>query len=140
MLSPMHDAIPYSRNENTYSRTRGGTREDLGFYVRSAWEANYARYLKWLEAQNLIAQWRYEPRTFEFPVKRGTRIYTPDFEVTSTDNIVEWHEVKGWMDAKSRVRLKRFAKYYPEETLVLIDEPVYRDLARNISPMIEDWE
>lgn len=34
--------------ENAYSRCNRGMREDIGIYVRSAWEANYARYLNLL--------------------------------------------------------------------------------------------
>ena len=58
-------------------RAKGGTRKDLGFYVRSTWEANYARYLKWLQLNGQIEEWAYEPKTFEFVgIKRGSRFYT----------------------------------------------------------------
>jgi hypothetical protein len=140
-LAPMRAAQPTRPTGNTYSRTRSGKRADLGgLFVRSAWEANYARYLTWLVDHGEIAGWRYEPRTFEFPVKRGNRTYTPDFEVTTTDGRIEWHEVKGWMDDPSRVKLKRFARYYPDETLVLIDAAAYRALARTAAPLIKGWE
>lgn len=48
--------------ENAYSRARGGRRADIGpMYFRSAWEANYARYLNWLLARGEIDRWEYEP-------------------------------------------------------------------------------
>lgn len=125
-----------------YSRTRSGRREDLdGLYVRSAWEANYARYLNWLVAKGEIAEWSYEPKTFEFEkIKRGTRAYTPDFLVTFPDGRHEWHEVKGWMDDKSRVRMERMAKYYPDEKLVLIDAKWFREATKALRGLIPGWE
>lgn len=94
---------------NPYSRARGGKRADLkSMYFRSSWEANYARFLNFVKEQ-----WEYEPRVFFFEeIKRGTRSYTPDFYLPKKDR---WVEVKGWLDSKSKVRLKRFRKYYPEE-------------------------
>jgi formylmethanofuran dehydrogenase subunit A len=45
----------------------------------------------------------------------------PDFLVTKTDGTTYWVEVKGYMDAKSLTKIKRFKKYYPLETLVVVD-------------------
>ena len=141
MLVALHNAPARKPSGNVYSRTKSGKRADLdGLFVRSSWEANYARYLNWLVFQRQIAGWRYEPQTFEFPVKRGNRSYTPDFEVTLPNGRIEWHEVKGWMDNNSRIKLERFARHYPQETLVLIDEKAYRSLARDVSMLIEGWE
>lgn len=134
---------PGAHSGNPYSRTKSGKREDLGGqFFRSSWEANYARYLNWLMANGSdISAWEFEPETFVFEgIKRGTLSYTPDFKLTMNDGSVEWHEVKGWMDDKSKVRLKRFAKYYPSETLVLIDAKVYRQIAKSVSGMIAGWE
>lgn len=140
-VAPMRAAPTPARTENTFSRTRSGKRADLDdLFVRSAWEANYARYLNWLVSRGEIAGWRYEPKTFTFPVERGNRSYTPDFEITMTDGSIEWHEVKGWMTPDSKVKLKRFAKFYPQEKLVLIDEPFYKALAKTVAPMIDGWE
>lgn len=126
--------------ESRHNRGRGGKRADLDDrYFRSSWEANYARYLNWLIEQGQIDQWEYEPRTFEFPVKRGTRFYTPDFKVWK-GGAYEWHEVKGWMTQQSRTALKRFAKYYPEEILVLIDKDVYAGIAATASRLVSNWE
>ena len=108
----------------TYSRGLGGKRADLDdVYFRSSWEANYARYLKWLVAQGEIVTWKYEPRRFIFEaIKLGTRSYTPDFQVFLSKENYQWHEVKGWMDPKSATRLKRMAKYFPDETIIVIDK------------------
>ncbi len=54
---------------------KGGFREDLGHYVRSSWEADFARILK---LHNL--NYEYEIKTFPL-IKRDGKIihYTPDF-------------------------------------------------------------
>lgn len=52
-------------------------------------------------ANGKISEWMYEPETFEFPVKRGSKFYTPDFKVFMPDGTVEYHEVKGYMDQRS---------------------------------------
>lgn len=129
--------------ERTHTRSKGGRRADVGNqYFRSRWEANYARWLNFHIANTAddVASWTYEPRTFSFPVKRGTMSYTPDFLVTFRDGHTEWHEVKGWLTQQGATALKRFAKYYPDETLVLIDEPAYKAIAKVASPLIEGWE
>lgn len=125
-----------------YSRSRGGKRDDLGgVYFRSAWEANYARYLNFLIGKGEISSWEFEPQTFVFEkIKRGTRAYTPDFKVVLNDGAHEWHEVKGWMDAKSKTRLARFSRYYPAEKLVLIDSKWFRSANKALASIIPGWE
>lgn len=93
---------------NMYSRTKSGKREDLNnTFFRSSWEANYARYLNY---QNI--RWEFEPKEFIFKEEvRGTKTYIPDFYLPVTR---EWVEVKGWLDAKSKSKLLKFKKYYPE--------------------------
>lgn len=92
---------------NAYQLTKTGYRPDLGIVARSGWEANTARVL---EVHGI--PWEFEPRTFTFPIKRGTKAYLPDFYLPETE---EWIEVKGWFDQKSKVKLKRFKKYYPDD-------------------------
>jgi len=118
----------------------GGIRLDLGLYVRSRWEANYARYLTWLRSVGEIHNWEYEPDTYEFPVKRGTRFYTPDFKVWTSKDRYEYHEVKGYMDQKSSTQLKRMAKYHPDEKIVVIDKDAYRGLAQDVKRLVPNWE
>lgn len=118
----------------------GGIRPDLGRYFRSTWEANYARYLNWLKDRGEIQGWDYEAETFEFPVRRGTRFYLPDFRVTDKHGRVEFHEVKGYMDQPSRTALARMARYYPEVKIIVIDGPAYRDIRDKVGGLIEGWE
>ena len=131
----------FKPGQHAYSRAKGGIRADLGIFVRSSWEANYSRYLNWLVGLGEIRGWEYEPETFEFEgIKRGTRSYTPDFKVTNLDDSVEYHEVKGWMDPKSRTKLKRMAKYHPDIKIILIDKGVYYAIRSECKNLVPNWE
>ena len=119
----------------------GGKRADLGgLYVRSKAEANYARFLNWLQARGEILSWEYEPQTFDFPVKRGTRSYTPDFRIRDKGGAIVYHEVKGWMDRKSKVQLNRMRRHYPEVQIRVIDGKEIGRLGRQVGPLIPGWE
>lgn len=127
---------------NRHNTNHIGKREDLNnLFVRSSWEANYARYLNWLVGLGEIKSWEYEPEEFEFKtIKKGNRFYIPDFKVTNNDGSIEYHEVKGYMDADSKTKLNRMAKYYPDIKIVLIDSPVYRALHKQLKNLIPNWE
>lgn len=131
----------FAKEENAYSRARGGRREDLeNRYFRSSWEANYARYLNWLVGQGEIKGWEYEVDTFVFHgVTRGAITYTPDFKVTERDGSVVYHEIKGWMDGPSKTRLKRMAKHYPDVRVIVIGEAEYKAIAK-WKGLIPEWE
>lgn len=127
---------PLSLQKNPYSRAKGGKRKDLNnIYFRSSWEANIARYYNYIGVE-----WQFEPKTFIFKnITRGSVSYTPDFYLPKED---KWIEVKGWMDGKSKTKLKRFAKQYPEEykKLKLITKKEYEEIKRKIAPFIKEWE
>ena len=132
------------RPQNTFTRGKGGKRFDLNNqYFRSRYEANYARYLNFLIANNGgIVRWEYEADTFWFEkIKRGVRSYTPDFKVYLTEGGVEYHEVKGWDYAKGITARKRMALYHPLVKLILVDEGFFKALTRQgIDKLIEGWE
>jgi hypothetical protein len=139
----MVERIAAGQMRTGYTRAAGGRRADLGNrYFRSAWEANYARYLDWRVQRGELSSWQYEPHTFVFEtIKRGTRAYTPDFNLVFPDGHHEWHEVKGWMDPKSATRLKRMAKYYPCETVRVIDATWFKDAHKSgLAAAIPNWE
>lgn len=122
-------------------QTRAGRRSDLeNIYFRSGWEANYARWLNRRVELGEIRAWDYEPKRFYFPIKRGNKCYTPDFRIWLHDGSIEWHEIKGWMDNDSRIKLERFARHFPNETLVLVDSDVYRSLEKEVSGSLPNWE
>jgi len=118
-------------------RIIGGKRK----YYRSRWEANYARYLEWLKQRGEILKWQHEPKTFWFEgIKRGCVSYLPDFRVINKDGKEEYHEVKGWMDARSKTKIARMAKYYPSVKLIVIQKLEYTEIKNKLSRMIEGWE
>ena len=130
-------------NPTPNSRAKGGRRKDLeNRYFRSAWEANYARYMNWLISTggSQIISWEFEPKVFIFPVKRGNTSYTPDFKVHKKDGTYEWHEVKGWMDTNSKVKLKRMAKFFPEENVVIVGRKEYTAIAKQVKGFVPGWE
>lgn len=126
------DPASFSRKIN---RGIVGRRTDLnGQYFRSRYEANYARFLNFSKIE-----WTYEKKTFWFlNIKRGVRSYTPDFFLPATN---EFHEVKGWMDAKSKTKLKRMKKYYPEVNIVVVDGTWFKAANKQgMCRLIPGWE
>ena len=111
------------------------------YYMKSLWERNYARYLNFLKDCKSIKDWEYEPFTFLFDaIRSGTRTYKPDFKVYENNGKYVWHEVKGWMDSRSFTKLKRMAKYFPNERILLIDKEQYYAIARQVKKLIPNWE
>ena len=107
-------------------------------YFRSKWEANYALYLDFLIKQKQIKKWTYEKDVFIFEkIKFGTRSYRPDFKIYNNDESIEYHEVKGYMDAKSKTKIKRMAKYYPNIKLIIVDKPIYKDIKKKLGKMLK---
>jgi uncharacterized C2H2 Zn-finger protein len=108
-----------------------GFREDIGHYVRCAWEANYARILKYLNID------------YEFEFKRLVLIkddgekttYLPDFKIGDV-----YVEIKGrWYDdAKEKIEL--FKQQYPNHKLVIIEYLTYNRLMRYYKDKIKEWE
>lgn len=139
------DCKAYGMSAHGYTgkgRGRGGRREDLdNRYFRSLWEANWARYLRWMKERNEIKDWQYEAQTFQFEgIKRGSRFYTPDFKVTKNDGAIEFLELKGYMDQASATKLKRMAKYFPEVKIVLIQRREYDEVKKGLCKIIPNWE
>lgn len=118
-------------------REIGGKR----LFARSKWEANYAHYLEFLKQAGEISEWEHEPETFWFDkIKRGTRSYLPDFRVTNKDGTKEYHEVKGWMDDRSKTKLRRMKKYHPRIVMVLRDSAWFKMANRKLRGLVPNWE
>ena len=139
------------RNKMLEKTTRGsnaGWREIAGrkIYFRSKWEANYSRYLQWCKEQGHILDWQHEPHTFWFEsIKRGVRSYLPDFQVWplnahTASPCTYWVEVKGWLDHKSKTKLKRMAKYYPNEKIELVKADWFAKNNHIMRNLIKEWE
>jgi hypothetical protein len=50
---------------------------------------------------------------------------------------VEYREVKGYMDSKSRTKLKRMKKYHPAVTVILIERKQLDEIKRNLKGLIK---
>lgn len=143
-----------------FAKAKRGKREDIHpkYVFRSATEANFARILD-LEK----VKWKFEERVFTFTgYERKPFQYIPDFEVTKGTRRFKkgWYEVKGYMDSKSRSKLKRFRIVYPKEaanmTIVLYRSTdkrniefckklgfktmFYDKLTEEFEPRIPTWE
>ena len=106
---------------------KGGFREDLNIYLRSRWEANFARYLKFLKQD-----FTYESETF---LLSDGRTYTPDFKVGE-----KYYEVKGWWTGIAKEKFSLFLKDYPQVEVQIIDSVEYSRLESEHSRFIEFWE
>lgn len=123
--------------------SKQGKRPDLGdIYFRSGWEANFARYLNFLKNQGLLYKWEFESDTFWFnDIKRGVRSYLPDFKVWNKKNSEPFYiEIKGYMDSKSKTKIKRMAKYYPHIRLDVVGKKEYTEIKSRLSGIIKNWE
>jgi len=109
-------------------RGKGGTRPDLGFYVRSTWEADVARVLCFLGVA-----FEYEPRSFDL----GGETYLPDFYLPELD---VWVEVSGWVSPDKCRKLASMERLYPEVRILHLDRPRYTWLCEVFSPQIPMWE
>lgn len=139
MTERLHNDPRFRRG---YSRGKQGKRPDLNnMYFRSSWEANYARYLNLLKANGKIHKWEFEPDTFWFEtIKRGTRSYLPDFKIWENENAEPYYvEVKGWMDAKSKTKLDRMKRYYPQIKVIVFGASEYKELKKS-NGVIPNWE
>lgn len=141
---PARAAHPYA-----HVAPRGRPRPEYrGVKFRSKSEAAVAQAL-----DILGYQWEYEPQEFEYPLKRGTRFYSPDFRIwrEGDGQAYRWLEVKGYLDGTSLTKLRRFARYFPTEAtrlvlvtdsqaLSLFEEKCFRDLFKTPSDVLpEIW-
>lgn len=118
-------------------RIIGGKR----IFARSRWEANYARYLEFQKVHAQIKEWEHEATTFWFEeIKRGARSYTPDFRITNNDGTIEYHEVKGWMDSRSKTTIRRMGIYHPHTVLKVFDADWFKRNTPNLRGMLPGWE
>ena len=134
-LSVAHEVRMRANIVSGHHRGHGGRRPDLGDrYFRSAWEANYARFLTWRKLA-----WEYESKTFRFEgIKRGTMSYTPDFWIPE---LREYHEVKGWMDQRSQTQLARMGRYFPDVRVVVIGRDWFKAARRQgLASVVPNWE
>jgi hypothetical protein len=104
---------------------------------RSGWEANYARLLQWRLERGEIRDWEHEPETVW--LASGVS-YLPDFRVVMADGSTEYHEVKGYLDARSAAKVAGAVDALPGARFVLVDTAAYRALSVTHSGVVPGWE
>ena len=107
-------------------RGKQGFREDIGHFVRSCWEANVARVLKF-NGYN----YSYELEVFKMILEDGTKTsYTPDFLINGNIYI----EVKGYMDD---IHQKKTDKFRETHILLIIGKKEYEKMLKNYKTRID---
>lgn len=110
-------------------------------YFRSMWEANYALYLDFMITRGTIKDWAYEADRFFFDgIKLGTQSYMPDFKIFYPDGRIEYDEVKGYLDSKSKTQLKRMKKYHPEVKVILVERKSYEAILKSMKGLIKFYK
>ncbi|MDO8435925.1 MAG: DNA polymerase III subunit alpha [bacterium] len=111
---------------------KGGFRKDLGHYVRSTWEADFARILRF---HNL--NYKYEPETFRLVKGNGEIVhYTPDFYVEVKNT---FYEIKGWLHDLDKEKMQLFQEQYPQHNLVMISATKFAEFSLQYKTLI-NWE
>jgi hypothetical protein len=119
-----------SKSYKTYKR---GYREDLGHYVRSSWEANYARLLKFLGTE-----YEYEKHRFVLNKSDGeVTTYLPDFYLPELTRFIE---IKGYWRIGNKEKIELFRKCFPEIELFVIELAEYTRILSKFSKLVENWE
>lgn len=109
-----------------------GKRKDLNNqYFRSRWEANFARILNYWKIP-----WEYEPTRFDL----GECTYLPDFKVYDSKAGDYFVEIKGMFMDVDKKKFKLFSEKYPEVRLQVIEEKQYKNLQKEFSSKIQNWE
>ena len=86
-------------------------------HFRSQFEYDWASYLQWQKENNLILNWEFESRTFNFQnhgYNRGPFMYLIDFTVTENDGHVLYQECKGYHDGQTNSKFQRTLACYPD--------------------------
>lgn len=133
-----------------HPRGKAGIRPDLGHNCRSALEANLERFLRfsgyqmWTgEGEPPAGRWyRYEGR--RWPLPGGCGDYLADYEVwpglIDPQRPYEVLEAKGWLDSRSKTKLKRMAKLHPDSPVELITAQRLEELVGRGKSIIPHWE
>ena len=124
------------RNNHMFGKpspnAKRGYREDLGHYVRSSWEADYARVLNYLSEP-----YEYEPKTFLLIDEDGTEMnYTPDFYLPQQD---QWVEIKGFMRPLDQKKIDLFREQYPDHALSVVSATRFAEFELEFRDLVA-WE
>jgi hypothetical protein len=111
---------------------KSGFREDIGHFVRSTWEANFARWLRYLDIPYI-----YEPKGFRLS---NGKVYILDFCIYPDSDIPTYIEIKGYKNNEFMDKYNLFCSDYPNIEVGLICSDDYRCIEKQWSSKIELWE
>ena len=110
----------------------------------SNYEYNYAQYLDYLMKNKKITYWF--RNTTRLPLSkhikcrdRVLKTYTPDFWIITNNGKLELHEVKGWMNDRSKKILSQIKRDYKNLKLIVIDKNEMLRLQNKYKTIINDW-
>lgn len=113
---------------------------DKRYLFKSNWELNIAIYLEYLLLMGEIKDWEYEPTRFSFMFNEyGVRTYAPDFLVRQDDGD-KLIELKGWVDEKTKSKIKLMKEYYPNINIEIWTEKEYRSIEKEYKAKINTWD
>jgi len=112
------------------ARGKAGIRKDIDrkSYFYSRWEANIARLFNYSGIN-----WIHQPKTFNL----GGQKYTPDFYLPEYNVYIE---VKNFLWKYSKIRDRKFRRFYPEIKLILLLKKDYLKLEESYSYLMKNWE
>lgn len=113
----------------------------------SNYEYDYALYLDHIYRSSEIAGWVRNRTPFYFtePVlipgkkRHYQRFYIPDFLVFNLDGTYEIHEVKGWMNDRSRAIIDQFKKDFPTLIYKIIEKDDILALQSEFADKLWGW-
>jgi len=112
------------------SHGKQGYRKDIDLYVRSTWEANFARVLNYHNVK-----WEYEPKDKRCYFPNST--YKPDFYLPEHDLYIE---ISAYVDDRKRKNLELREKYYPDLDFIHITEKEWGKYFNSYKEIINKWE
>lgn len=124
--------VPTARQkQGEQSSGVSGYRPDLRLFVRSRWEANYARIL-----HSTGQAFAYEPNRFPVKLPDGRlSTYCPDFLVGE-----RYIEIKGWWRPGDAEKVSAFRQQYPGLSLDVVDSTDYQRIEGEYGSAVKGWE
>jgi hypothetical protein len=125
--------------------SKNSYREDLKMSLRSSWEANYARILKF---NNKKIEYEFDKFVLYQTDGSIEVVYTPDFKIDDKTYI----ELKGHADGmdewgctckrclRDKNKLLLMTEQYSEIKIILIARKEYQNLCQKYHSIISDWE
>jgi hypothetical protein len=119
------------QSTRTSIHSNWGFRIDLECSFMSSWEANVARYLRFMGIE-------YKVEPYSFHLDEELRSYRPDFYLPTYDTFLE---VKGMESPTYKKKMAKFLELYPWVGIVVLGYHNYRmKLAKHFQNVVPNWE